>query len=351
MAKLSDHIRSIIYYTVPRTVFNRMILKHISRTFAVTIPEIEQGMRQATTIGYNLARILDSFEDEGSIERFSAKERITLIDEFLLLIKGQPIDSGHSQSIYESILRFSKTAGISNSHYRLLLRNAHRVVKAKEGLNPEVQAVIAYWLEEMGNGMKKYLRHKVKGFKNLDEYCYYVAGTVGGMMTELMYHFSGNLPRPDKADPLLLQHAFSLGKFLQMVNIIRDFRHDALRQKDYWPSSLFSDIDTKTGSLQQYQERSRKALAKMIVFTEQYRKAAFDYIMSIPKDLPGYRKFCLLNFIMVNKTLEMVKQQQSELFTSDEKVRFSRRFLFRILAADILTLQRLASAYVIPMEP
>jgi farnesyl-diphosphate farnesyltransferase len=37
----------------------------------------------------------------------------------------------------------------------------------------------------MNKGMQKYLDKKVETFAELDEYCYYVAGTVGGFLTDL----------------------------------------------------------------------------------------------------------------------------------------------------------------------
>jgi len=343
---MREQLKSVLYYTLPRKVFNRLILRKVSRTFAVTIPQIDRSMRQAAVVGYNLARVLDSFEDEGSKDAFPETERIILMDEFMLLMDRNRTDREHRRAIYRHISRFARDANITSHHYRVLLDNTRKVVRAKEKLHPEAQVIIVRWLEEMNSGMKKYLLKEVVQFSNLDEYCYYVAGTVGGMMTELMYHFSGNLPEPEHADPGLLQKAFSLGKFLQMVNIIRDFRQDALQKKDYWPASLFSKTFTKDISLSRQVVKSRAALQKMVAFAELHRKAAYEYIMGIANDLPGYRRFCLLNFIMVNKTLQIIKENSTKVFQSRTQLKFSRNFLFRILATDMEGLQHLAEGYV-----
>ncbi|MBC7624428.1 MAG: phytoene/squalene synthase family protein [Aeromicrobium sp.] len=66
-------------------------------------------------------------------------------------------------------------------------------------------------------------------------YCYRVAGTVGLMMTSSL----------DVTAPEALPYAIDLGIAMQLTNICRDVREDALRGRRYLPESLVGAIEPK----------------------------------------------------------------------------------------------------------
>ncbi len=47
--------------------YQRQILVHVSRTFALTIPQLPGDLRRAVTTAYLLCRIADTIEDEASL--------------------------------------------------------------------------------------------------------------------------------------------------------------------------------------------------------------------------------------------------------------------------------------------
>jgi farnesyl-diphosphate farnesyltransferase len=49
------------------------ILVHVSRTFALTIPELPAGLRETVTCAYLLCRIADTIEDEPTL---SAEDKL-----------------------------------------------------------------------------------------------------------------------------------------------------------------------------------------------------------------------------------------------------------------------------------
>lgn len=67
----------------------------------------------------------------------------------------------------------------------------------------------------------------------LISYCYRVAGTVGLMMTAAL----------DVSTPEALPHAIDLGIAMQLTNICRDVRDDALLGRRYLPASLVGEVD------------------------------------------------------------------------------------------------------------
>src|SRR5215469_13293339 len=59
--------------------YQRHILVHVSRTFALTIPELPAGLREAATTAYLLCRIADTIEDEPAL---SAAEKLRYLTRF-----------------------------------------------------------------------------------------------------------------------------------------------------------------------------------------------------------------------------------------------------------------------------
>ena len=74
---------------------------------------------------------------------------------------------------------------------------------------------------------------RVADMAELLRYCYRVAGTVGLMMTDVL----------DVSAPEALQHAMDLGMAMQLTNICRDVREDALLGRRYLPATLVGALE------------------------------------------------------------------------------------------------------------
>ena len=74
---------------------------------------------------------------------------------------------------------------------------------------------------------------RVADMAELLQYCYRVAGTVGLMMTAAL----------DVTAPEALPHAIDLGIAMQLTNICRDVREDALRGRRYLPATLVGALE------------------------------------------------------------------------------------------------------------
>src|SRR5471032_472962 len=67
-------------------VYQDQILPHVSRTFALTIPQLPEGLRTAVTCAYLLCRIADTIEDEPAL---SPPETLAFLQRFSALLKGE----------------------------------------------------------------------------------------------------------------------------------------------------------------------------------------------------------------------------------------------------------------------
>ena len=74
---------------------------------------------------------------------------------------------------------------------------------------------------------------RVADMEELLRYCYRVAGTVGLMMTAAL----------DVTTPEALPHAIELGIAMQLTNICRDVREDALLGRRYLPAALVGPLE------------------------------------------------------------------------------------------------------------
>ena len=67
-------------------VYQDQILPHVSRTFALTIPQLPEGLRTAVTCAYLLCRIADTIEDEPAL---SPPETLAFLQRFSAVLAGQ----------------------------------------------------------------------------------------------------------------------------------------------------------------------------------------------------------------------------------------------------------------------
>jgi phytoene synthase len=93
------------------------------------------------------------------------------------------------------------------------------------------------YLDDFLQGMEwDALGHKYTSEDDLNRYCYFVAGTVGGMMAEIM----GARTEASRA------HAVALGSAMQMTNIARDVSEDLRIGRVYLPEAWLAEAGLTT---------------------------------------------------------------------------------------------------------
>src|SRR3989338_22849 len=153
----------------------RSILQNVSRSFALTIPLVEKNILIPILVGYLEARILDSFEDENPGTGIPQEKRIRNIKKVISVIKNP-----HGQQSQQQIGEIGEMAShyISNPHYLDLAQNIDKVMAVHRTMDRHAKSTISLWFGRMADGMQKYLNKRIDTFEQLDEYCYYVGGTI-----------------------------------------------------------------------------------------------------------------------------------------------------------------------------
>ncbi len=293
--------------------FCREMLEEVSRSFALTIPMLDDELQDPVTIIYLQDRLLDSFEDE--LPDIDLDTRTEMMDSVVELFDpGRSDPAGLIDRIQGWAFRFQ------DESLGRLVRNCDRLWRAYRSLPADLRGISYPWLEEMNRGMQIYLQESVASFEDLDDYCYYVAGTVGGFLTDIVLYFAG---KESGGRNVLEENYSEAGIFLQKVNISRDIRADITgRNRVFWPLEELCLTEEELLS-SRHRSQALSALDKMIKSARSHIPALLEYLEAIPDDLPGYRKFYSVNNAMGLATLEHL-HKNSDVFTSDEPVKVPR---------------------------
>lgn len=208
------------------------ILPHVSRTFALTIPQLPAGLRSAVTSAYLLCRIADTIEDEPAL---SAAETHVYLERFAAVVAGREEAAPLAREVAARLSDRTLEAE------RDLVRNMDRVIRMTARMRPEQREAIGRCIDRMCYGMHYFQRTASLGglvrSSDLDSYCYYVAGVVGEMLTELFCSYS-SLTAERHAGLSELATLFAQG--LQMTNILKDVWEDRSRGACWLPQDVFA---------------------------------------------------------------------------------------------------------------
>jgi phytoene/squalene synthetase/2-polyprenyl-6-methoxyphenol hydroxylase-like FAD-dependent oxidoreductase len=308
--------------------FCRNSLVAVSRTFSKPIQMLPGELEVAVTCGYLLCRIADTIEDHTSVP---GARREALFGSFLDVIERGAPPRGLS-------LAFDEIEGADAE--LALARNLPRVMRVFWSLSAPVQTILTRWVGEMARGMNLYIHREpgADGFtalytvEDLERYCYYVAGTVGHMLTELFAHALGSeLGASELAE--LRHHAESFGAGLQLVNILKDVTDDRERRWSFIPRAACerAGIDIESLTKPALRARAHEAVAPIFDVAEQRLERALTYALLIPKEQRGIRLFCLLPLWMAALTLVHGRGNDA-MFNSGEEVKISREEVERVIA-------------------
>ena len=292
-------------------ITNKYLLNLVSRSFALSIPLIDKNKKSLVEIQYLLARILDTIEDS----KLAKEDKSSLMDSFINILMTEETEKLDK---FKSVL----IENIIEPHDIILIENIETPIKKFFSFDKKIQAISVSCLKEMGYGMIYYQDSEVKTFADLDDYCYYVAGTIGLYLTDIV----------NTLDNLELNkdHALSFSRFLQKVNIIKDAKKDLYEGRFFWPKELFNNEYKVYFEDVQYKKEATYILNKMVLDALGELPNTIEYIMSIDKKAQGYRNFSLLISIMALDTLNLMKDNYGVF--EDSNIKISRKNTLALFA-------------------
>jgi len=297
-------------------VYQDQILPHVSRTFALTIPQLPQALRSAVTCAYLLCRIADTIEDEPAL---SPPETLGFLQRFSAVLAGQ----GEPAPLAQDIERRLSNRTLATE--RDLVSNMERVIRVMERLNEPQRAAIRRCVELMCSGMPHFqFTASLRGLpqsSDLDDYCYYVAGVVGEMLTDLFCDYSPEIARHR---PALSALAASFAQGLQMTNILKDVWEDRSRGACWLPQDVFArhGVDLAQLSNEPFDPRFGAGFRELLGTAHAHLKNALDYTLLIPGSETGIRRFCLWAIGLAVLTLRKIEHHPQ--FTAGAQVKIKR---------------------------
>src|SRR6266498_3645341 len=224
MSKLTSTPNSDRIDLVPRKLwlndddFQSEMLEGVSRTFALTIPQLPAELCRLVSNAYLLCRIVDTIEDEPVL---SGAQKNSICQQFL-----RTFNSARNAESFSRQLCASLSSQTPHAEHELI-RNVPRVIRITRSFSEPQREALQRCVRTMAKGMGQFQlrgeKHGLQGLEDLDQYCYYVAGVVGQMLTRL---FCLHSPEITKNHDALMALAVSFGQGLQMTNILKDVWED-----------------------------------------------------------------------------------------------------------------------------
>ncbi len=292
-------------------------LEEVSRTFALTIPQLPDGLRDAVGNAYLLCRIADTIEDDPEL---SVDDKRRFAEQFVKVIEGDVVAMRFSDDLYP---RLSVRLPAAE---RELVLNTPRVVRITQSFDERQQASMSRCVRVMSRGMATFQegasRDGLADMAALDSYCYHVAGVVGEMLTELFcIHDPGMAPQRSRMLPL----AVSFGQGLQMTNILKDVWEDFARGACWLPRDVFRGVGFDLSDLSPgvRSPAFEEGYQMLVAVARGHLANALEYTLMIPSRHVGIRRFCLWALGMAVLTLRRIHENPG--FRSGSQVKISRR--------------------------
>ena len=296
--------------------YQNEILQHVSRTFALTIPQLPESLSEVVGNAYLLCRIADTIEDDKLMTAVLKRE---YAERFIDVVKGSDSAETFSKELFPLL---SPTASEAEHE---LIANTTPVIRLTHSFNERQRAALEKCVSIMAEGMVRYQdAESLDGMIDLEDmgqYCYYVAGVVGEMLTELFCDYS---PEIDSQREEMMKLGVSFGQGLQMTNILKDIWEDHERGVCWLPRDIFNKhgVDIRHKVIGENEAGFDEALIELLGVAHAHIRNALIYTQKIPAKEKGLRRFCLWALGMAVLTLEKIRQKPN--FTTGQEVKISR---------------------------
>jgi len=283
------------------------MLPRVSRTFALNIGRLEGVLYRAVLIGYLLFRIADTLEDSAVL---TEDEKGDALESFARIFDTgtfPPFLKGRGGRVLSRKVAPDTPEGD-------LLANSSNVFLCYRALPENYQTIMGQALIEAARGMAMYQKRKhndpraifqLKDNSDLEQYCYYVAGIVGVMLTRFFCIEPALAPLKTRLE----KYQVAFGLCLQLTNIAKDYPKDLERGWCYLPKTITDKLGITPSDLLICPSLKRPEITElMIKKTLPYLEEAIRYIAEIPTGMLPVRMFCVIPLTLAYHTLAYLRQ-------------------------------------------
>lgn len=254
----------------------------VSRTFALTVDVLEEPMASQICLGYLLCRVADTVEDAGHIPPADQAALLRTYDEVL-----DPDDETDVEAFQAAVTEWLPPADDRNEDWNVVAQTP-RVLATFRDQPTDVQDAIIPPVREMVDGMADFIdRHaetgglRIADRAELEQYCYYAAGTVGNLITNL-------LTRGDLAEDrvrTLYETAEEFGLLLQLVNVSKDVHDDFVEENNvYLPAAWLEAEGVPQDAV--IDPENRVESARVVERTADFARSFLDDAQAYLEEMP-----------------------------------------------------------------
>jgi farnesyl-diphosphate farnesyltransferase len=299
------------------------ILPKVSRTFALNIGRLEGDIRRTVLLGYLLFRIADTFEDTVYQDE---GEKIAALKDFSEIFKGDK-DLGQRLGLYEPLkFRWSE-----ESDDKGLVENGDRTLRCYLDIPESHRGIIDPLIAETAEGMARFQERKQESGQrvfqlsdrhDLEQYCYYVAGVVGVMLTAIFCRRE----RIAAVQSQLERFQIPFGIALQLINILKDYAGDIARGWCYIPRTITEKYRIRLDRIEELSGWQRQGIVRdMIDHILPHLDSTLAYIRWLPLEERPIRMFCIIPFMLGYRTLAEIAGMKKDKVSREEVARLIER--------------------------
>jgi len=311
-------------------------VQDVSRTFALTVDVLEEPMSSHICLGYLLCRVADTIEDAGHIPPETQLSLLGAYDAAL-----DPASDGTMTQFRVTVDEWVPPAADRSDDWSVVAYAPR--IWATFGDQPEsVQRAAIPPIREMIDGMTTFLERyadtgglRIKDQTELEQYCYYAAGTVGTLITNLLTRGDVSQQRVRT----LYETAEAFGLLLQLVNVSKDVYDDYTEENNvYLPDEWLAD-----GGIDQediLHPANRQPAAQVVERTATHAATFLDdaqtYIETMPLTQGNTVAAWSVPFLLSVGTIRELRTRPTDALT-ETGVKISRKEVFAVVKTAVNT--------------
>ncbi|UTF53735.1 phytoene/squalene synthase family protein [Natronosalvus rutilus] len=299
----------------------------VSRTFSITIDRLEEPMARHICLGYLLCRIADTIEDAGHIP---PAEQTTLLEEFDRVL--DPDADTTAEDFREAVEPWIPEERSSDWD---VVAHTPRVVRSFESLEDEPREIMREPVRELVDGMAMFTSRyadqgglRLQTLEELEEYCWYAAGTVGTLITGLVARGTS----PERAE-VLRDNARSFALLLQLVNIAKDVETDYHEENNvYLPAEWLAEEDVAVERVtdEAHHGGVTNVIRRVTGRAEGYLDGAQRYLEVLPERHGNTLSAWAIPYLLAVGTLRELRERPEDVIR-EGNVKISRAEVFAVM--------------------
>ncbi|WP_255169882.1 phytoene/squalene synthase family protein [Natrononativus amylolyticus] len=299
----------------------------VSRTFSITVDRLEEPMARHICLGYLLCRIADTIEDAGHIP---PEEQTALLSAYDRLL--DPDDDYAVSAFMADVAPWIPAE--RNEDWEVVAQTP-RVLATFEALEDEPREIMREPVRELVDGMAMFTARyaeegglRLQTVEELEEYCWYAAGTVGTLITGLVARGAS----PERAREMR-QNARSFALLLQLVNIAKDVESDYREENNvYLPAEWLEEenVDVDAVVDETNHRGVTSVVQRVIGRAEGYLDDAQRYLEVVPESHGNTLSAWAIPYLLAVGTLRELRERPEDVVREGD-VKISRAEVFAVI--------------------